>query len=110
MAVEWLIVAGDRIQIGENGLVPHGHPVSAEAGGALQSLLEAMVLCNDAVRGKKPDGTPGYAGSPTESLMVGFGMTSALSSSKTAKPLFLSETWQLASDLRLHRLHGHLTI
>jgi len=70
MAVEWLIVAGDRIQLGDSGLEPHGQPVSAGAGGPLQSLLEAMVLCNDAVREKKPDGTPSYAGSPTESALI----------------------------------------
>ena len=78
MAVEWLVVAGERIHIGDNGLEQHGRPVTREVRESLVNVLRAMVLCNDAVRGQKRDGTPTYAGSPTESALAEGGARAGL--------------------------------
>ena len=72
MRVNRLYVDGIEIESREGSLLLRGHLLGSEEMNQWRPLLDAMTLCNNAKRVRRPDGRVAATGNPTEVALIEF--------------------------------------
>ena len=78
MRVDRLYVDGVEIECRPDCLMLRGRLLGAQDMEPWQPLIDAMTLCNNARRIRRPDGRPGVTGDPTEVALIEFALDHGL--------------------------------
>ncbi|MBI5775775.1 MAG: cation-transporting P-type ATPase [Nitrospirae bacterium] len=78
MRVDRLYVDGVEIECRPDCLMLRGRLLGAQDMELWQPLIDAMTLCNNARRIRRPDGRPGVTGDPTETALIEFALDHGL--------------------------------